>query len=112
MIAWSSSGIYTNIGNNYDPDTGLYTVPYDGTYAFHANIYKDYAAGNGLYCKIVLGNGTSLATASVPYTVGYYEASGSIVVHLDQGDTVAVDCDDFNKVFFYSSWMGHLVMAD
>ena len=112
MIAWSSAAIKTNIGGNFDPATGLYTAPYDGTYAFHANIYKEVGVSDGVYCEIVLGDGTRLADVNVPNTHGFHVGSGSTVIHLAQGDTVAVDCQDFEKVDSYSSWMGYLVMAD
>ena len=112
MIAWPSGGIKANVGADYDPATGLYTAPHDGTYAFHANIYKDQEVSDFVYCKIVLGDGSLLAAANVPGTAGYHVGTGSIIIHLYRGDTVAVDCSNVYNVNRFSSWMGYLVIAD
>ena len=112
VIAWPSTAIKTNIGGNYDPATGLYTAPYDGTYSFHANIYKNQGAGDGVFCSIVRGDGTTLAFANVPSILGFLVGTGSTIVHLDQGDTVVLGCTNVNYVNGFSSWMGYPVMAD
>ena len=112
VIAWPSAAIKTNVGVNYDPVTGLYTAPYDGTYAFHVNLYKKPGPNDGVYCRIVMDSTTLLADVNIVLTAGRLVGSASTIVHLVQGDTVAVVCIDFNRVDAYSSWMGFLVMAD
>ncbi len=75
-------------GNNYNPATGIYTIPYDGMYLVHARVYgRDKDATH-----FITVDGTA-----VTYTKGYdpgniYQfASTSIVLHLLSGQEVAVE---------------------
>ena len=77
-----------NDGNNYNPASGIYTVPRDGFYLVHARVYgHDNMASH--YIKV---NGVA-----VTYTKGfdpghqYQSASTSIVLHLLSDQVIGVD---------------------
>ncbi len=75
-------------GNNYNPSTGIYTVPYDGLYLIHARVYS--GDGDALHSINVDGD-------EITYTREYdpdwtlQAASTSITLHLLAGQEVGVD---------------------
>ncbi len=75
-------------GNNYDPSTGIYTVPYNGLYLIQSHINGlDHSATH--YIKV----DGEFTTYSRGYDGDYIfeEASTTIVLHLQSGQEVGVD---------------------
>ena len=80
-------------GDNYDPSTGIYTVPYDGYYLIHARVYGK-VSNDGSHHIMVDGNKKTFTRESDPDTTGsapYQAGSTSITLHLLAGQEVAVD---------------------
>ena len=75
-------------GDNYNPSTGIYTVPYDGLYLIHARVLS--SAYNAAHWIKVDG---AYATTSSQYDLDYQyqSASTSIVLHLVAEQEVAVE---------------------
>ena len=74
-------------GDNYNPDTGIYTVPYDGLYFVHAQMYGlNYAAHHFIIVD----------DDKVTYSIEYGQSSASqssrtaVVLELRAGQEVAV----------------------
>ena len=75
-------------GNNYNPATGVYTVPRDGLYLIHARVYgRDSQASH--FIKV----DNLQVTHTREYDSSSMDQSGStsIVLHLQFGQQVAVD---------------------
>ena len=105
--------VKTNIGGHYNIATGQFTCQYPGIYVFSLNLYKKSGASK-TYCYI-RRNGGGVARADVPAEskFGYYESSGSTVLHLDRGDKVDVGgCNSVNDIDSYTSFIGFLLKAD
>ena len=75
-------------GDNYNPSTGIYTVPYDGLYLIHARVLS--SAYNAAHWVKV--DGVYAATSSqYDLDYQYQSASTSIVLHLVAEQEVAVE---------------------
>ncbi len=90
-------------GDNYNPSTGKYTVPYNGTYLIHARVYgwDNYASHN------IMVDGDDVA-----YTKEYdndemaQASSTSIVLHLVAEQAVTVDPEFTGTIRGALTYMG------
>jgi hypothetical protein len=90
-IYWSSGTlvfphVVYNIGGGYDPNTGVFTAPVDGLFAFFVNIQSD--GSNQIRVNLV-HNGTSKVRV-MAYTPSYSSGSNLAVLKLQKGDRVRV----------------------
>lgn len=83
------------MGNDYDPRTGTFTAPVNGTYvvSFHGVAYKS----KSIYLHLKR-NGVKIASGYGPHHFGYngrnhdyLSASNTAVVNLEHGDKLWVD---------------------
>ncbi len=78
-------------GDNYDPSTGIYTVPHDGFYLIHVRVYGK-ASNFANHYIMVDGVKKTYTRKNDPDTEAAYQAgSTSITLHLLAGQEVAVD---------------------
>ena len=109
-----------NLGDHYNPTTGIYTVPLDGIYEFYVQIESYQDSNNDWGFEIVVDG------EDVSYT--RHDASGSsasneavsacltVLVHLSAGQEVWVETileglfGSSNEM--YSWFSGHLISAD
>ena len=112
-MTFPEEGVITNIGDDFDPVTGLYTAPVNGTYVFVFNMYKDFTITSFITCDI-LRNGQAVGNAFVPPTTdGYLEASAATVLYLKKDETVSLGrCQNIDGVYDLTSFMGFLLRAD
>ncbi len=75
-------------GNNYDPATGVYKVPYDGIYLVQARVYG--FEKNANHCILVDGARATF-TAESSGTDKEHSGTTSIVLELSAGQEVAVE---------------------
>nr|KAG5711143.1 hypothetical protein BaRGS_004787 [Batillaria attramentaria] len=80
------SHVITNIGNAYDPHTGVFTAPHDGDYVFHVSVdvHTDY---HGLYLQ---RNGHTVAVGNNDGGANTHIDTGA-PMRLKVGDTVTVN---------------------
>ena len=74
-------------GNNYNPATGVYTVPFDGIYLIHARVY-----GNDMAAHHFIAVDGDWVTYTAEYD-DYYSnqsASTSVVLELRAGQEVTI----------------------
>ncbi|KAK3096438.1 hypothetical protein FSP39_000131 [Pinctada imbricata] len=79
----------TNIGNAYSTNTGIFTVPVDGVYAFHWTIMVN----KGRYSEIFIqvnGSNKAVMFAHANGYSNYYSPSQSYVTELKKGDQVSL----------------------
>ncbi|XP_068172594.1 cerebellin 20 [Antennarius striatus] len=110
--------IFINMGNSYNPDTGVFTVPRSGVYNLALTIYSDAGSpGNTLAaCAGLQVNGRLLAGPR-ELNMQDQEDSATIVlaVHLKAGDRVSVNlpigcflCDNSSH---YNTFSGFLLYS-
>ena len=79
--------VLVNVGNAYDPQTGLFTCPRDGVYVFTWSTMSHNPGENCL--AYIYRNGVkSLMTHAYESSSHLETASNTEIYHLNQGDTV------------------------
>ncbi|CAF0725926.1 unnamed protein product [Brachionus calyciflorus] len=105
------SHVITNYGNHYNPKTGVYTVPYNGVYQFHAIIS---ATGRQKAGVNIMKNGVSLLTVwseSEPWST----SNQPIILECLQGDRIYLRIQSRASHlhgYLYSSFGGSLLYEE
>ncbi|XDV25936.1 hypothetical protein PO909_029760, partial [Leuciscus waleckii] len=86
-ITLTYRNVFTNIGNAYNPVTGVFTAPLKGAYMFRVSVYGHGPTHSAAY---IYKNGERvvLAYAGQPQVV--FNASNGVVLILEVGDVVYV----------------------
>lgn len=101
--------VLTNVGKGYDPETGRFTAPYNGTYQFNVIVS---AQGRQKAAVMILKNGGMVATVwaeSIPY---WATASNIAVLTLDKGDQVwlmLLNRASYLHGYMYSTFSGFII---
>ncbi|XP_063427147.1 complement C1q-like protein 3 [Mytilus trossulus] len=77
--------VWTNNGNHYDPNTGIFQAPREGLY--HVSTTLMSAAGKLVYAHIWQNE---KRTVGLYPGTGFSEATANMVLHLKKGDKVTV----------------------
>ncbi|KAM7413555.1 hypothetical protein PAMA_020771 [Pampus argenteus] len=110
--------VFINLGDGYNADSGIFTVPRSGVYSLALTIYSDAGSpGNSLAACASLQVNSQVVTGPREKNMQDQEDSATIVValHLNAGDQVAVNlpigcflCDDSSH---YNTFTGFLLYA-
>ena len=90
--AWNSgtlifTSVILNVGNGYNPSTGVFTSPVAGTYVFYVTAVE-YSKGD-LYVDIVLNSVSKVRTIGDGNSA-YQTGTNMVVLNLQKGDSVWV----------------------
>uniref|UniRef100_A0A3Q2X674 Cerebellin 10 n=1 Tax=Haplochromis burtoni TaxID=8153 RepID=A0A3Q2X674_HAPBU len=102
----------TNIGNAYNPSTGIFTAPVRGVYHFDWKVYgkENIQAGALLY-----RNGEKISTAYELPTSGGVSASNAASLLLQAGDQVSVRLSAYSRIYEnpdnHNTFSGHLLFT-
>ncbi|CAG2219186.1 unnamed protein product [Mytilus edulis] len=101
--------VWTNIGNGYNPSTGIFTAPRQGVYHITAVVMSQ--SGQLLYLHLKHNNDY---TAGIHVTGdGYKTGTFDVVFSLQKGDTISVGCKNGIRVFSnndkYTTFSGYLI---
>uniref|UniRef100_A0A3B5QZR8 C1q domain-containing protein n=1 Tax=Xiphophorus maculatus TaxID=8083 RepID=A0A3B5QZR8_XIPMA len=105
--------VVTNIGNAYNPDTGLFTAPVRGVYHFEFHIY-----GHGSpnpTSAVLIKNGEQICTSYTSQPAGAQKASNGVSLLLEIGNVVYLRMwanswvhDNQNR---HTTFSGHLLFT-
>ncbi|CAL1526606.1 unnamed protein product [Lymnaea stagnalis] len=79
--------VFTNVGNVYDPQTGVFTVPLNGTYTILFHALAEYS---GMLWLDLYRNSQYITSAYAHIEGQYGAASNSITITLAKGDEVYI----------------------
>jgi len=92
-----------NEGNDYDPNTGVYTCRIPGTYWFSASLGKGSGFNEYISCRIFVNDNLTIGLFFILNNDkhnSYFTVSGSGGFHLDKGDRLWVgNCDYPENIF-------------
>uniref|UniRef100_A0A3Q0RH26 C1q domain-containing protein n=1 Tax=Amphilophus citrinellus TaxID=61819 RepID=A0A3Q0RH26_AMPCI len=104
--------VVTNIGNAYNPHTGMFTAPVRGAYHFEWHIYGHGDIRTGAY---LFRNGDYIFSAYEHPTSGGVSGSNGASLLLEVGDQVYVRLWDNTRVYdnqnHHNTFSGHLIFT-
>ncbi|CAI5660081.1 unnamed protein product [Oreochromis niloticus] len=104
--------VVTNIGNTYNPHTGIFTAPVRGVYHFYWTVYGNGNIPAGAY---LFRNGEKIFVTFVRQTSGGVSASNGASLLLEVGDQVSVRIDPGARLFdnqnHHTTFSGHLIFT-
>ncbi|XP_013989570.1 complement C1q-like protein 2 [Salmo salar] len=83
--------VLTNLGNAYNPATGIFTAPVGGVY--HFSVYH-HSGSNRRSDSVLFKNKEQIAFISAMNKDGSYNGSNGIILQLEEGDVVYVVLKD------------------
>nr|XP_029499091.1 complement C1q-like protein 2 [Oncorhynchus nerka] len=106
--------IYSNIGNAYNPTTGIFTAPVRGLYLFRFYIFGE--GDSSVYTTAILCmNGHQIAIAHAYQAGGAINSSNGVSLLLDVGDVVYMHLWAGRKIYDdeyrHSTFSGHLLFT-
>jgi hypothetical protein len=91
-IIFAFNVVNINVGEGYDPQTGVFTAPITGYYKFDYNVSTNNDGTTRWYITSFVKNGLRVQASNT--STGYHtqmgNLSGQIVIDLEAGDTLAV----------------------
>ncbi|XP_052081446.1 complement C1q-like protein 3 [Mytilus californianus] len=104
--------VWTNNGNLYDPNTGIFQAHLNGVYQFSFTVMSKY----GKNLEVYLWQNDTRLVAVYPGT-GYNEGTANMVLNLKKGDRVYVKCGTASGAVsihtsngsWYSMFSGYLI---
>ncbi|KAL3066264.1 hypothetical protein OYC64_016255 [Pagothenia borchgrevinki] len=105
------SKVFTNIGQAYNPTTGIFTAPIRGVYYFRFNMWETRrSASTGV--QLFHNDKRIMATYDFNDDVGYVSTSNAILLQLEEGDVVYIVLpsnhsmfDDSNNRIIFSGFL-------
>jgi len=107
--------LHYNEGNDYDPNTGVYTCRVPGTYWFSASLGKSAGVNDYIYCHILVNGRGTIFILDNDNNHSYFTVSGSGGFHLAKGDRVCVGgCGRQENIanYFNTHFSGILIRPD
>ncbi|XP_033991742.1 myosin-11-like isoform X1 [Trematomus bernacchii] len=113
-ITLKYSKVFTNIGQAYNPTTGIFTAPVKGAYYFRFNLWGNKGAA---YTAVELYHNTQMKMKLYDYNdgSGFVSASNVILLELEKGDVVYIVLPStfpiFDDLFNRITFSGFLLYA-
>ncbi|XP_048036055.1 complement C1q-like protein 4 [Megalobrama amblycephala] len=95
-ITLTYKNVFTNIGNAYNPITGIFTAPLKGAYMFRVSIYGHAPNTAGAF---IYKNGERVVTAYDIQDQGRTNSSNGVLLILEVGDVVYVKLGSGRRIY-------------
>ncbi|XP_067247338.1 complement C1q-like protein 4 isoform X2 [Chanodichthys erythropterus] len=95
-ITLTYKNIFTNIGNAYNPVTGIFTAPLKGAYMFRISVFGH---GGATATASLYKNGEQVVVAHDSQAQGTLNSSNGVVLILEVGDVVYVRLWSGTRIF-------------
>ncbi|XP_067283939.1 uncharacterized protein [Pseudorasbora parva] len=95
-ITLTYKNVFTNIGNAYNPTTGVFTAPLKGAYMFRISIYS---YGGTQSTAVIIKNGKHVVVAHDYQVNDQSNSSNGVVLILEVGDVVYVGLWSGRRVY-------------
>ncbi|XP_067248887.1 uncharacterized protein [Chanodichthys erythropterus] len=109
-ITLTYRNVFTNIGNAYNPITGIFTAPLKGAYMFRISVY---GRGGTPSTTSIFKNGERLVMAHDNHPQYDLNSSNGVVLILEVGDVVYVklwpNTRIFDSLYNYNTFSGFLL---
>uniref|UniRef100_A0A674BKD3 C1q domain-containing protein n=1 Tax=Salmo trutta TaxID=8032 RepID=A0A674BKD3_SALTR len=106
--------IYSNIGNAYNPTTGIFTAPVRGLYLFRFYIYG-WGESSVATSAVLHKNGHHIAIAHADHSSGGINSSNGVSLLLEVGDVIYMHLWAGRKIYdnesHHSTFSGHLLFT-
>ena len=101
----------SNIGGDYNINTGQFVCQHPGIYVFTLHVYKEYGVHYAQCYIRKNGSDRVLAFSNPNNDNGYYESSNTVILDLTHGDIVQLGgCTSGNDTMYYwTSFSGYLL---
>ncbi|VDH90089.1 Hypothetical predicted protein [Mytilus galloprovincialis] len=90
--------VWTNVNNDYDPSTGVYTAPKQGVYQFLCTVMT----ANNKTLRLLLWKNDMKTVAVYPGNSGYNTGTINMILELKKGDKVYIKQASLDKLYIYS----------
>ncbi|XP_076828195.1 complement C1q tumor necrosis factor-related protein 3-like [Brachyhypopomus gauderio] len=105
--------VFTNIGEAYNPTTGIFTAPLKGVYVFRV-FSKAVGSPAQAVTAGLFKNGEHVFSTHAHQTGGFYSTSNGVSLQLEKGDSIWVKLYAATWIFdngehHHSSFSGHLL---
>ncbi|XP_059367758.1 complement C1q-like protein 4 isoform X2 [Carassius carassius] len=111
-ITLTYRNVFTNIGNAYNPITGIFTAPLKGAYMFRISVYGNTALSNPSTIYL-MKNGEHVVVAHGDQAQGVLNSSNGAVLILEVGDVVYVSLRSGRRIYDddndHSTFSGYLL---
>ena len=105
--------VYTNVGNDYNPYTGVFTCRVPGFYVFYVHTLAE----PGKHVETVMVKNQQVMAHTYAYDKEYFSSGSNMaVMDLQKGDTVVIksnghahDHDGAILDYYYTSFSGFLI---
>ncbi|XP_051747886.1 uncharacterized protein LOC127511199 isoform X5 [Ctenopharyngodon idella] len=95
-ITLTYRNVFTNIGNAYNPITGIFTAPLKGAYMFRVSVF---GVGPTQVSAHIVKNGELVVIAHDNQAQGVLNSSNGVVLILEVGDVVYVRLWSGNRIY-------------
>ncbi|ROL53457.1 Complement C1q-like protein 4 [Anabarilius grahami] len=89
-ITLTYRNVFTNIGNAYNPITGIFTAPLKGAYMFRISVFSH---GPTAAAVAIIKNGKHVVVADARQPQSFLNSSNGVVLILEVGDVVYPESD-------------------
>ncbi|KAL1276372.1 hypothetical protein QQF64_035995 [Cirrhinus molitorella] len=97
-ITLTYRNVFTNIGNAYNPITGIFTAPLKGAYMFRISIYS-FGGLSSPSTVSIIKNGEHMVVAHGQQPENFINSSNGVVLILEVGDVVYVRLWSGRRIF-------------